>query len=317
MGIAYSNQPIIKANIRSDTSAHFRLDIENALLQAGWVKIRDITNGAVYECATPDVYILRARLLIQDQGTGGTAGPYIVFQGMNHTESAAGQAHAIIYGTSIWEPARIIFYQAIVGTCQFFLATVGTQRFLFGQNYAFAFGVPSLSPSVSGSSCAVGTTPPTVTDIWWANSPGGTGADGANFRTSPYCFKGFDYSFNNIVYSRVGGVDDLSSGMLTLFYLTPTNNIDSIYTHRAIVRYSNLNPFNLDALMGWQGTIQGSLWDAFQRSRAETLDQLQVYDDVDSGGNTISLTFQVWMSSFYSSLMLLTAKPQKMWNVTY
>ena len=323
MPIAYSNKPIVVASIRTDTSAHFRSDLETALLAAGWAKARTLTDGAVYECVTPDVHVLRARLLVQDKGTSGLAGHYMIFQGRTQDESGVGQEHTVVYGNGV-----VSAYQAIIGKCQIFLSVPGTAHsvYLGDQSSQFAFGVPSIPPSLeAGTPCAQDADAPPITDIWWANGDGNLPfKQCANFRTSPRCFGCFDYSVNGAVTSITPGsfTEDPSQGMLTLLYLTPTNNIDvSTYVAQPVIKYSTLAPLNIDALIGWQWQIRGQVWDAFQRTRAEPLDATQSYEDLDTNGATINLTCKVWMSSFYTSLLLMIVSPAPSssgsWNVAY
>lgn len=312
MGIAYSRKQIVIRNIRIDTSDNFRADLESAILAAGWLKVRDVfQHGAVYECTTPDSRNLKARLLVQDQGSHGLAGNYIIFQAMSHSETAKGQIHTIVYGNT-----AIDHYQVLIGRCQLFLSVPGTSGavYLGDQSTSFAFGIPSLPPTASsGSSCGAFGTGATITDIWWANGDGNLPFfQCKNFRSAPLCFGCFDFSLNGSVtsVSPDSFTQDPSQGMLTLFYLTPTYNVDATGAQQnEIIKHSTLQPINLDATMGWQWQIRGQLWDAFQRTRPEPLDAIQSYVDSDVNDKPIPLTFQVWMSSFYTSLLLLTVSP--------
>ena len=303
MGIAYSKKPIVTGQVRTATSALFLSDITSLLLRAGWQRIRTIPNGAVFQCWNP-TRSLSAKLQIQDKGTSGFGGFYIVLTPFTANEHAHGQDHNLVWGNTAFE-----VYQVVIGCCQLFISlpTLPLSPYFADHSSCFAFGIPFSKVSVS--------------DLWWANGDGSLPFfNSDNFRNSPRCFLAFDYSLNGAVFSADSGSGlDPGQGMLTLFYLTPTYNIDS-GTNQSVptTKHSTGAPINLDALVGWQSIVRGQLFDAFQRTRAEPLDAVQTYTDEDSQGNSFKLQFQVWMSSFYSSLLLLqTSVSPGSLNVTY
>lgn len=325
MGIAYSKLPVFSGTIRSDTSAHLRADLDAALLSVGWVHAATVTDGNKYEITSPQSPgNLKARVLVQDRGDVNFLGaPYLVVQFMSQDETALGIEHRLIWGAVGYSTG----YQVIAGRSQLFIALPGIgarQQVAVGDfSYSVAGGIPFV-PAPVGDSCTVGLDSPAVTDIWWSCGSGHqVFACAYDFRNSPVCFADFSHSLNKAVVNQAAFVSgtDQSQGMLTLFYLTPTLNIDTItYPAQQILKYSTLNPINLDALIGWEWAIRAQLWDAFQRSKAETLDAIQHYVDEDDAGGTVNLTCKVWMSSYYSSLLLMTVSPPQTsgnWNVAY
>jgi len=311
MGIAYTHRTIIKTSLRADTSANFRADVDTALTAANWSVIRSVTNGKVYETVAAPVSTLKMRLLVQDSGAGGL----INFQAMNVSETALGVVHTIIVANTVTE------YQAIVGCSQLFISIPGTVTTPVSghQSSSFACGVPSLPYGTARPDCVLAGTPGIVTDIWWSCGPG----DRAffycpDFRSSPLCFGCFSYSVNNSVTivnpgGGTGGVSqDPTQGMLGLFFLSPTTNISfSGYVAVPMTTYAIGAPLYIDTLMGWLWAIQGQLWDSFQQSNAQPLDQISTYEDTDVYGRVFTFPAQCWMSSYYSSLRLLTESPSE------
>jgi len=290
MGIAYSQRAIVTGQIRTATLGIFLSDVDIVMAQAGWQKIREIPNGAVYQCFTPDKK-LSAKLQVAE-GASSFGGTRVAFTPLSANEINRGFDYFIIYGNPDFP-----VYQVIVGVCQFFLSipTLATSPYHFDQSSCFAFGIPFVNNLNNG-----------VTDIWWANGDGGGPFFvSEHFRISPRCFMRFNYCLNGVMFSSVNNADP-SQGMLTLFYLAPTWNLDTNIGQTAFTtKFKTGQPINLDALVGWQHVVQGQLWDAFQRTQAEPLDAIQSYKDTDSDGNPMDLKFQVWMSSFYDSLLLL------------
>lgn len=308
MGIAYSQATILKTTLRADTSAHFRADLDTALLSCGWSVAHTVTNGKVYEMTAP-VSLLTARLLVQDQGTGSSAGSWIVLQMKNSAETLAGIAHTIIVG------GVVAFYQAIVGKCQLFISVPGrtTNVYNFDQSSSFACGIPSLPPDTPSSLCVVGIgDPPAVTDVWWSNGPGNGLNYNPDFRLGPTCYTSYCFEFNGVVTTGVTGVgaNDPSQGMLTLGYLTPTFNVDAaLAPNQQVITYGAGTPLRIDALLLWLWAIRGQLWDAFQMTAAQPLDALMSFFDNNQDGSTFQINCQVWNAGYYSSLLLLTESP--------
>lgn len=301
MGIAYSKRNIFTGQIRTSSLSFFLADIGVAMQSAGWQKIRDITNGSVYQCFSPDGRF-SAKLQIA-KGSDSFAGPRVFFTPLSANELFHGYNYSIVYGNPTYS-----VYQVVVGACQFFLSLPlqAISPYSFDQSSNFAFGIPFVPNPGPGTYCALCGVGDPVNDIWWANGDGGTnGFVSETFRNSPRCFTWFNYYVNGLVYNAVNSGDP-ASGMLTLYYLAPSYNLDSTTGQIAnTTKFSTNVPLNLDALVGWNHIVIGQLWDAFQRTQAEPLDAVQNYTDVDSQGGKLNLNFQVWMSSFYSSLLLL------------
>ena len=292
MGIAYSQRAIVTGQIRTATLGIFLSDVDSIMAQAGWQKIRVIPNGAVYQCFTPDrKYSAKLQVAAGSSSFGGTR---VTFTPLSANELNRGFDYYIIYGNPSYP-----VYQVIVGVCQFFLSipTLSQSPYNFDQSSNFAFGIPFVKN--------LGPNP--ITEIWWANGDGGGNFFVTEyFRNSPRCFVRFNYCLNGVMYSSTNNGDP-GQGMLTLFYLAPSYNLDAnIGQNNAhTTKFKTEQPLNLDALVGWQHIVQGQLWDAFQRTQAEPLDAVQSYKDTDSNGGVLDLKFQVWMSSFYDSLLLL------------
>ena len=307
MPIAYSQRTIIKAAVRSDTSANFRADIDTALLSAGWSIIRTVTNGKVYQCVAAPVSTLKLRLLVQDQGTGSTFAHWIVFQAMSGDESAVGLAQTVAVATG----GVVTGYQVIVGCCQFFLSIPGrvVSGILADQSGAFACGVPSLPFGTAAPGCSVNGELAAITDMWWSCGDGNALSYAENFRSGPRCFNAWSACRNGVV--TFAGVGNLPlSGMLGLWFLSPVDNIDApFYGAVPITTYGINSPLVIDALIGWNFLIQGQLWDAFQQTAALSLDSIAFFQDNDVYGRVFTFPAQVWSSSYYSSLRLLTESP--------
>lgn len=310
MSIAYSRQTITRALLRADTSAHFRADMDAALLASGWLIARSVTNGKVYETQGAPHSALKMRLLVQDQGTGSGAGQWIIFQPMTADELGAGIAHTILVAGNYSQ------YQAIVGCCQLFLSVSAAVGPVIGdQSYAFACGVPSLPLNTPTAVCLVGIPPPgVVTDIWWACGPGNQAFFACpDWRTQPRCFGCFDYSYNGAVISvnsSSGANQDPAQGMLGLFYLCATANTDyPTYVGVQGTTYGAETPLYIDAIMGWLWQIRGQLWDAFQQTNQQVLDNIATYYDTDIYNRQFSFPAQAWMVSYYCTLRLLTRNP--------
>lgn len=315
MAIAYSHRFIFHGTIQADTSANFRADTDTALLAAGWTIIRSITDGKVYESSPAPSSGLAMRLIVQDRGTGGFAGPYIIFQPMSVSEASVGIAHTIVYGNG-----NIPHYQTIAGCSQFWISVPNAVNppITGDHSSSFACGVPCLPPGTlvapSPECSAVGVAPGVFTDIWWANGPGNDAFFyRQDFRSGPRCYGCFEYSVNNVItiVNPSSGVDQSpQQGMLGLFFLSSTYNIDGTGASQAqVITYNIGAPLYIDSLMGWLWQIRGQLWDSFQQTNAQTLDQISVFTDTDIYGRPFQLSAQAWSSSYYSSLRLLTANP--------
>lgn len=307
MPIAYSQRTILKATIRADTSAHFRSDVDAALLNAGWSVVRTVTNGKVYACVPAPVSTLRLHLLVQDQGTGSSFAHWIVFQAMSVDELSVGLAQTIAVATG----GVVTTYQAIVGCSQFFISIPGrvSSGILDDQSGAFACGVPSLPQGTAAPGCSTNSELAATTDEWWSCGDGNGLAYAENFRSGPRCFNAWSACRNGVVTFNVVGNDPFS-GMLGLWFLSPADNIDApFYTAVPVTTYGINTPLVIDALFGWQYLIRGQLWDAFQKTGAQALDSIGTYQDRDIYGRGFTFPAQVWSSSFYSSLLLLTESP--------
>jgi hypothetical protein len=305
MAIAYSGHTILKVTLRVDTSQHFRDDLDAALTTCGWATIRSVTNGKVYEATAPSSG-LTMRLLVQDQGTSGAAGPYIIFQPMDHAEALIGKAYTI---------ARAgLAFQAIAGRCQLFISIPGLVNGIFigDHSSSFACGVPSLPPGTPASLCSVGIGDnPAVTMLWWACGPNNLAFFyDPDFRSGPVCFVQFNVGFNGVLYDGDDTVD-VSSGPLTLGYLTPCFNVDATFQtqNQPVVTHGAQTPLRLDAMLIWAWAIRGQLWDAFQMSAPQLLDVPYSFVDTNEDGSTFVVVTQCWNIGYYSSLMLLTESP--------
>jgi hypothetical protein len=305
--IAYSQRTIIKASIRADTSAHFRADIDSALTAAGWTVARTVTNGKVYQSSAAPVSTLALRMLVQDQGTGSANAHWIVFQAMSSDESVMGLTQTIAWGA-----LGITVYQVIVGCCQFFISIPGRvgSGIIGDQSGAFACGVPSLPFGSAGPGCEVNGVLPTITSIWWSCGDGNQAFTYAeNFRSGPRCFNNWSICKNGVGLNAPAGNLPLS-GMLGLWFLSPADNIDApFYVAVPVTTYLVNSPLVIDALIGWQYRIQAQLWDAFQQTGPLSLDSVAVFQDDDVYGRNFTFPAQVWNSSYYSSLRLLTESP--------
>jgi hypothetical protein len=300
MPIAYSQLPIINGTLRGDTAAHWIADLEPQLIAAGWVLVRSIAGGYVYEITSPDTHHFQARVLVQDDISFHAANPSVDLYNFRSAViwvlNVAESVHSFQYQVrtdNFWTS-----FQTVIGRAQMFISVPGND----GQHWSsFACGIPA-QPTATGA-CVLGLTPPSITDIWWANGGAQWGFD---WRSQATCYACMTYYLNGVaVIAPDNNTIANDSGYLTLFPLTAFNTLSSGQIPWPTITYSAHSVLNIDALIGWNWTLKGLLWDAFLQTAATTLDQVQTFEDEDKDGNAFNVRCITWHSEFYSSLQLV------------
>src|SRR5581483_3886247 len=288
MGIRYSDGPIVYAPIRCDTSANMRGDIDAVLLACNWTHVRAVSNGFVYRCTSPDGLVMK--LLVQDQGSSGFAGPWLIFQPMSDDEAFVGGAYTILWGNAAYATRG---YEMVANQCQMFLALRGQSYggvVVGDDSYSFACGIPALPVSES-STCQTGPNPILVFQLFWACGNVNPGLE--DFRSGAAC-AAYDRCLNRTFFSAF--VDGAEPSTLRIFPFCSADNVDSpTGVKPATLKYGTGAPLYLEAFLGWQWQIQGELWDAFQSTATVgTLGNVQSFTDIGQGGQTITINAVPW-----------------------
>ncbi len=307
MPVAYSSLPIVKSTTRADTAAHMIADLHAILTTAGWTTVSSVTGGHKYTITSPQGF--QAKLLIQDDinykvdypGPGATLYNFrsMVFQFWDSTFTIPGFPH------QVKADGTFSGTQVIAGICQVFLSVPGHTANETSYHWSsVAGGIPS-RPNDTGP-CNAGIGAVTVTDIWW--SCGGSQFP-FDFRVQANCYACMTYYFNG---TAVIAVDNNNvrpyDGLLCLFPLAPVDTY-TIPVEFPAITYSAHTPLCIDAFLGWEWAIKGQLWDAFLQTNAQVLDSIGSFSDIDTDGNTVSISAQCWYSDFYSSLRLIFGNP--------
>jgi hypothetical protein len=335
MPIRYSQGPIVYTTIRGDTSAHLRADLDAVLLACNWKHVGPVSNGWVYLITSPEG--LSCRVVVQDRGnfTGPFRTPCITVQFQTADGSQGGFSHNIIYGASLAETKG---YEVVANVCQLFMAVPGWSGSnanslpgLFDTlNWSVAGGIPALPPD-STQACAAAALPTVqqIKQIFWSCGTEYFLAS-SDFRSSRNAYSSWSWCLNDEIFIQAANQQDPASGMLCLFALTDTSNVDTWYEQpAAVLRYQTADgtpsgvqvtgtPLYIDAMVGWQSGMQGQLWDAFQVTTYETLDSPVTVTDYDASGKPFTVSAVAWNNelpegldggggTYFSTLYLLTA----------
>jgi hypothetical protein len=300
MPIRFSGTIPVYTTLRATSSAALRGDIDAAVLSVGWVHTSTLTNGFTYTLTSPQGLACNCR--IQDTGATegtplGTTENYleVQFSGAG-TSTTTGVVHRLIYSST--NTSYTGGYQLIAGVCQMFLSMPGvSNQIMTGGHRAntVSGGIPAITDDVS-SACTVSGAP-LITENWWSC---GISKNGDQcLRTGRYFRNNYSYCLNGVVYNKdvtsSNDLDNYESMPLQLLPLTATQNIDFFaYVYPRVVKYNDDTPLVIDALLGFHWKIVGQIWDAFQKSRDTTLDELVTSTELDSLGNPYTATWQAF-----------------------
>lgn len=317
--VKYSLKPIIFSLPRADNSADLRADIHSLLIAAGWQVTSTLTEGYIYNCTSPQGFQLG--LLVQDgpSFSGVYDSSFVIFQLQSFDGTLTGYQNALRVGPT-WGPL-----QAIAGICYLWVSTTSTAGSI---TRSFACAVPYVQDTEGP--CSV-TSKVTLSQIAWAcgGSTNGISFFGhtiTDFRFGPNAFAGASYLYNTTmtIWTPDNSSIDTTAGMLCLLTLMPLHNFttDAEWNQSPVTIMSETETFHdpipIDALVAWNGQIQGQLYDAFIKTGPGTLDQVITSYDTDANGNPIAVISMTWHTAQFSQLQLvLTPGNEGVGNIAY
>lgn len=306
MGIAFTTGPVYYETLDSSTSASFRADIGKWLVNAGWSGPEVSGSANIYEFTT--LQMMKGKLKIWDDGTMVGSANVINLQILNDAESALGIIHHLAYGSVM----SSFTYKINVSSTWCFITLLGIDGNIgFLSSYSFSCGGLFLPQDLAGQ-CA-SPTPNTITEIIWSEGSGDNTQVAFNFRNaaSHTDIHGISaapavYSFivNGVAFLSSGGTLDQHYGVMQYYTLLGTYNgtFNPQYPQSTI--YGTTLPLFIDALMGWEGQIQGQLYDAMVATAALNLDQTFSTMEPDFNSNDNLVPWISWNRPDFSSLIL-------------
>ncbi len=291
MAVAWSKHTIFFGGLRNDSFANLLADFDAAVVSVGWVNAGAITGGNEYRLTSPQG--MSCRLRIWDVGDHDGSGRHFCHLQMTSDDGTVlGYNHGLYHGVSAYEPS----YQAVIGRCQILLALPDHAEDLViagARGYTFAAGIPFVPPENLSADCEASAGIDATSDIFWSCSLDST--TGFDFRNSRYCTFSFSHYRNGVVKLGSSFSADAYNGPLCYFPLCGSDNVDrGDHIPPQALKYSSGTPFDVDALVGWEWHIRGQLWDAFLRSKDETLDSQITTTETDAGANSFMADWIAW-----------------------